>query len=166
VSPAVIRPALTADVAAIRRITAPYIDRRVLVAKPPVAYFEALQQFIVAETSGQVQGCGALHVFWEDLAEIRTLAVARSARGQGLGRAIVERLIEQARRLGLSRVFCLTFETAFFARLGFVPIQGAPVTPTVFAELLRSYDEGTAELLDLDRVKPNTLGNTRMLLTL
>jgi amino-acid N-acetyltransferase len=161
-----VRPAVAVDVPAIRAIVRPYIDRRILVAKPPVAYFEGLQQFQVAEVENEVRGCGALHVFWEDLAEIRTLAVAKHARGQGLGGAIVERLIAEGRRLGVTRIFCLTFETAFFAQHGFVPIAGTPVSPTVFAELLRSYDEGTAELLDLDRVKPNTLGNTRMLLTL
>jgi amino-acid N-acetyltransferase len=120
----------------------------------------------VAELDGQVVGCGALHVFWEDLAEIRTLAVARQAQGRGVGGAVVRRLIEEGRRVGVARIFCLTFETAFFAGHGFTPLAGSPVTPPVFAELLRSYDEGTAELLDLDRVKPNTLGNTRMLLTL
>ena len=75
-------------------------------------------------------------------------------------------LIANAREIGVRRVFCLTFETAFFAAFGFVEIEGAPVSQGVFRQLLRSYDEGTAELLDLDRVKPNTLGNTRMLLTL
>jgi amino-acid N-acetyltransferase len=163
---AIVRPAVTSDVAAIRGLAQPYIERRILVAKPPVTYFESLQQFVVAELDGQVVACGALHIFWEDLGEIRTLAVAGPARGLGVGSAIVRRLISNGRQLGLQRIFCLTFETAFFAGHGFVPIQGSPVPPGVFAELLRSYDEGTAELLDLDRVKPNTLGNTRLLLTL
>lgn len=60
-------------------------------------------------------------------------------------------------------MFCLTFETAFFARHGFVEIEGTPVEPEVYAEMLRSHDEGVAEFLDLARVKPNTLGNSRML---
>ena len=161
-----VRPALARDVAAIRDITQPYVARRILVPKPPVAYYEAVQQFLVAEHLGRIVGCGALHVFWEDLAEIRTVAVADDARGLGVGSAIVTGLIAEGRRLGVARLFCLTFETAFFGRHGFVPLQGSPVTPKVFAELLRSYDDGTAEFLDLDRVKPNTLGNTRMILSL
>jgi amino-acid N-acetyltransferase len=161
-----LRPAVAQDVAAIRELTRPYVERRVLVAKPPVAYYEAVQQFVVAQAGGRLVGCGALHVFWEDLGEIRTLAVDPAVRGAGIGSALVTRLIDQGRRLGLDRIFCLTFETAFFAHHGFRPINGTPVPAAVFAELLRSYDEGTAELLDLDRVKPNTLGNTRMLLTL
>jgi amino-acid N-acetyltransferase len=63
----------------------------------------------------------------------------------------------------LKRLFCLTFETEFFSKLGFTEIQGAPVEPEVYQQLLRSYDEGIAEFLDLESVKPNTLGNTRML---
>ena len=63
-------------------------------------------------------------------------------------------------------MFCLTFEVDFFARHGFHPIDGTPVEPAVYAELLRSMDEGVAEFLDLARVKPNTLGNTRMIKTL
>jgi amino-acid N-acetyltransferase len=79
---------------------------------------------------------------------------------------VLEHLLETARALGVRRVFCLTFEVAFFASHGFVEIDGSPVAPDVFDELLRSYDEGVAEFLDLERVKPNTLGNTRMLLHL
>jgi amino-acid N-acetyltransferase len=66
----------------------------------------------------------------------------------------------------VGRLFCLTFEVDFFHRHGFEAIEGQAVTPEVYAELVRSYDEGVAEFLDLERVKPNTLGNTRMLRTL
>jgi len=103
---------------------------------------------------------------WEDLAEVRTVAVRPELKGRGLGSAVLTGLLEDARDLGVQRVFCLTFETAFFGRHGFRPIDGQAVEPDVYAELLRSYDEGVAEFLDLERVKPNTLGNTRMLLTL
>ena len=162
----IVRPARTCDIARIREITAPYVDRDILVRKPPVTYYEGVHEFSVAWRGPMIVGCGALHVFWEDLAEIRTLAVAEEARGAGVGTAIVTRLISRARQIGVERVFCLTFETRFFASFGFEPIEGAPVTPAVFQAMLASYDEGTAEFLDLERVKPNTLGNTRMMLTL
>jgi amino-acid N-acetyltransferase len=103
---------------------------------------------------------------WADLAEIRTLAVLPQYRGAGIGHLIMQVLLARARELGLARVFCLTFEVEFFQRHGFRPIVGTPVTPQVYAELLRSHDDGVAEFLDLARVKPNTLGNTRMLLHL
>lgn len=162
-----VAPALPADVRAIRRLVEPYAAERILLAKEWVTYYEAVQEFVVARTpDGAVAGCGALHVMWEDLAEIRTLAVAPEHRGNGVGHRIVEALLDRARALGLRRVFCLTFEVDFFARHGFEEIDGTPVPPEVYAELLRSHDDGVAEFLDLARVKPNTLGNTRMLLHL
>jgi amino-acid N-acetyltransferase len=100
---------------------------------------------------------------WEDLAEVRTVAVEESMHKQGIGHQILERIIERAREIGVERIFCLTFQTEFFGRHGFVEIQGTPVDADVYQELLRSYDAGVAEFLDLESVKPNTLGNTRML---
>ena len=85
-------------------------------------------------------------------------------RGKGIGDLLLRRLLQQARHIGVSRVFCLTFEVDFFTRHGFTEIQGAPVAHDVYEQLLESYDEGVAEFLDLERVKPNTLGNSRMLL--
>lgn len=161
-----IRRARTQDVRRIREIVAPLVENRVLVAKEHVAYFEGLQEFRVAEIDGVVAGAGALHVFWEDLAEVRTLAVDSTFRGHGVGHLLLEALIADARQIGVQRVFCLTFEVAFFEQHGFREIDGTPVTQEVFVELLQSQDDGVAEFLDLARVKPNTLGNSRMLLEL
>ncbi|HTY71699.1 MAG TPA: amino-acid N-acetyltransferase [Actinomycetes bacterium] len=158
-----VRPARTADVVAIRGLVDAYVADRRLLAKATVTLYEDVQEFVVAVADDRVVGCGALHVLWEDLAEVRTLAVAADFQGRGVGSAVLEALIGRARQLGIRRLFCLTFETDFFARHGFVEISGAPVSPEVFAQLLQSYDEGVAEFLDLERVKPNTLGNVRML---
>jgi amino-acid N-acetyltransferase len=103
---------------------------------------------------------------WSDLAEVRTLAVHPTWRGHGVGHALLDALLERARTMGLARVFCLTFEVDFFVGHGFHAIEGTPVDHEVYAELLRSHDDGVAEFLDLARVKPNTLGNTRMLIEL
>ena len=158
---------MPADVRAIRDLVEPYANRRILIAKEQVAYYEAVQELVVAvDADGTVVGCGALHVMWVDLAEIRTLAVDPGWVGAGVGHAILDTLIDRARALGLARVFCLTFEVDFFTRHGFEEIEGTVVSPDVYAELLRSHDDGVAEFLDLARVKPNTLGNTRMLLHL
>ncbi|WP_029289197.1 amino-acid N-acetyltransferase [Cellulomonas sp. HZM] len=162
-----VRPALPADVRAIRELVQPYADERILLAKEWVGYYEAVQEFLVAANpAGRVVGCGALHVMWQDLAEIRTLAVDPAVRGLRVGHALLEALVQRARELGLRRLFCLTFEVDFFTAHGFHAIEGTPVTPEVYAELLRSHDDGVAEFLDLARVKPNTLGNTRMLIEL
>jgi amino-acid N-acetyltransferase len=105
-------------------------------------------------------------VLWSDLGEIRTVAVDPKVRGLGVGKLLVLRLIEVAHDLELDRLFVLTFEVRFFSSHGFTEIEGTPVTAEVYAQMCRSYDEGVAEFLDLSYVKPNTLGNTRMLLTL
>jgi amino-acid N-acetyltransferase len=161
-----VRRARTSDVQAVRRLVDTYADDRRLLSKATVVLYEDVQEFYVAERDGEVVGCGALHVMWEDLAEVRTVAVAPDHHGRGVGTALLTRLVQAARDVGVSRVFCLTFETTFFARHGFEVVEEVSVEPAVAAELLQSSDEGVAEFLDLARVKPNTLGNTRMLLRL
>ncbi|WP_211240694.1 amino-acid N-acetyltransferase [Hamadaea tsunoensis] len=161
-----VRRARTADVRGIRALVDVYSPQRRLLSKATVTLYEDIQEFWVAEVDGRVVGCGAIHVMWEDLAEVRTVAVDPGFRGRKIGHQIVGALLDQARELGVRRVFALTFEIAFFASFGFVPIDGAPVPSVVYEQLLRSYDEGVAEFLALERVKPNTLGNTRMLLIL
>jgi amino-acid N-acetyltransferase len=162
-----VRKARTDDVRGIRRLINEYSGDGRLLKKPTVSIYEDVQEFRVAVTpQGQVAGCGALHVLWDDLAEIRTVAVDRHFRGQKIGHRIVAELLDDARELGVRRIFVLTFETGFFGSFGFEEIDGAPVPPAVYEQLLRSYDEGVAEFLGLERVKPNTLGNTRMLLHL
>lgn len=163
-----VRRARTADARGIKGLVEAYADDRRVLSKPMVALYEDIPEFWVAErlADGAIVGCGAVHVMWEDLAEFRTVAVDPACRGQRIGGRIMAELLAAARTLGVRRVFVLTFETAFFGAFGFTPIDGTPVPPTVYEELLRSYDEGVAEFLDLERVKPNTLGNTRMLLHL
>ncbi len=164
-SPVTVRRARVGDVRRIKELVDCYAGA-VLLAKQLVTLYEDVQEFWVAERDGSVLGCGALHVLWEDLAEIRTVAVRPKAQGKGIGDALVTQLVEQGRALGLRRLFVLTFEERFFARHGFRAIEGTPVTAEVYDEMRRSHDEGVAEFLDLPYVKPNTLGNTRMLLEL
>ncbi|MBB5939411.1 amino-acid N-acetyltransferase [Streptomyces zagrosensis] len=163
-----VRRARTSDVRAVRRLIDVYVGERILLDKATVTLYEDIQEFWVAERDedGEVIGCGALHVMWEDLAEVRTLAVHPTLTGSGIGHQVLDKLLQTARWLGVRRIFCLTFEVEFFSKHGFVEIGETPVDGDVYSELLRSYDEGVAEFLGLERVKPNTLGNSRMLLQL
>lgn len=163
-----VRRARTSDVPAIKQLVDTYAGK-ILLEKNLVTLYESIQEFWVAEDPeipGKVVGCGALHVLWSDLGEIRTVAVDPELTGHGVGHAIVCRLLEVARELELERLFVLTFETEFFAKHGFTEIEGTPVTAEVYEEMCRSYDIGVAEFLDLSYVKPNILGNSRMLLVL
>jgi amino-acid N-acetyltransferase len=160
-----VRRARTSDVPAIKSLVDVYAGK-ILLEKNLVTLYESVQEFWVAEHDGELVGCGALHVLWADLGELRTIAAHPRVRGQGVGHAVVARLLEVARELHLQRIFVLTFETDFFRAHGFTEIEGTPVTAEVYDEMCRSYDIGVAEFLDLSYVKPNILGNTRMLLTL
>jgi amino-acid N-acetyltransferase len=164
----VVRRARTSDVPAIKRLVDIYAGK-ILLEKNLVTLYEAIQEFWVAEyrdRPGVVVGCGALHVLWSDLGEVRTVAVHPNVTGRGIGHAVVDQLIAVARELQLKRLFVLTFETGFFSKHGFSEVEGTPVTAEVFEEMCRSYDIGVAEFLDLSYVKPNILGNSRMLLVL
>ena len=160
-----VRRARTSDVPAIKSLVDVYAGK-ILLEKNLVTLYEAVQEFWVAELDGELVGCGAPHVLWADLGEVRTVAVHPKVRGTGVGHVLVEQLLGVARELHLSRIFVLTFEVDFFGKHGFEEIDGTPVTAEVYEEMCRSYDTGVAEFLDLSYVKPNTLGNTRMLLTL
>jgi amino-acid N-acetyltransferase len=159
-----VRPAITSDVLAIRDLVENYAgDGPRLLRKNTVTLYEDVQEFYVAVQDGKIVGCGALHVMWHDLGEIRTVAVDPTNIGQGIGSQIMNALTQRATNLGLTKLFCLTFETQFFTGHGFKVIEESPVDASTYAELLLSGDQGVAEFLDLEHVKPNTLGNTRML---
>ena len=141
----------------------PFVAERVLLGKELVALYEAVPEFLVATQDDRVVGFGALHVFWADLAEVRTLAVSPETQGQGVGGQLVEQLAARAAGYGVGRVFCLTFEVPFFERHGFTALADPGVDAGTYSQLVRSPDEGVAEFLELARVKQNTLGNTRMI---
>ncbi|CAM5341509.1 N-acetylglutamate synthase OS=Streptomyces antimycoticus OX=68175 GN=SANT12839_045830 PE=4 SV=1 [Streptomyces antimycoticus] len=143
-----VRRARTGDVRAVRRLIDSYVDDRILLDKATVTLYEDIQEFWVAERDedAEVIGCGALHVMWEDLAEVRTLAVDRTLKGTGVGHPVLDKLLQTARRLGVRRIFCLTFEVDFFTRHGFVEIGETPVDGDV-QRAPAFYDEGVAEFL-------------------
>ncbi|MGW9021388.1 amino-acid N-acetyltransferase [Leucobacter chromiiresistens] len=161
-----IRSARTGDVPQMVALMEPLVARRILLGKDLVDLYAAVPEFLVAvDGDDAVIGYGAVHVMWERLGEVRTLGVSEAWLGRGVGHRLLAALEDRARALGLQELFCLTFETEFFGRHGFEQLSEDTelVAAEVYAELLRSSDEGVAEFLDLARVKPNTLGNTRML---
>lgn len=161
-----VRPARSSDVARIVELMEPLVQQRILLGKDLVELYAAVPQFLVAvDANNDVVGYGAIHVMWEHLGEVRTLGVSTEYRGAGVGSLLMTAIEDRAREYGLSQLFCLTFEVEFFGRHGFEPVgeDEQLVADDVYAELLRSSDEGVAEFLDLARVKPNTLGNTRMI---
>ncbi|MEY4367351.1 MAG: hypothetical protein RLZ28_766 [Actinomycetota bacterium] len=159
-----VRPARATDIPAVHALREPWVARGVLLGREKVEMYEQVQEMLVAvDADDSVVGCGALHVMWQDLAEVRSVVIDTNLQAKGIGHLVLDALVARAAELGIKRIFCLTFETEFFGRHGFEPIADAPVDEATFEEMLRSSDEGIAEFLDLARVKQNTLGNTRML---
>lgn len=120
-----VRKAVVSDVPQIHNLINQYALQQRMLAVALSNLYEHLRDFFVYEddASGEVLGCGALNITWSNLAEVRSLAVSDAARGRGIGRAIVQACIDEARRLEIPRVFCLTYETKFFAKMGFKEIS-------------------------------------------
>ncbi len=131
-----VRPARVADVTDILEIVNEYAKDQVMLPRSPLAVFEHLRDYLVVEREGRILGCGALHVVWEDLGEIRSIAVRKEAKGEGLGRHLTEALIEEAEKLGLPRVFAFTYVPEFFSRLGFRVVEHSELPFKVFGDCL------------------------------
>ncbi len=123
-----IRRAVVDDAPQIAELVNYYARLGEMLPRPLLYLYQGIRDFVVAEEEGQIIGCGALRVMWSDLAEIRSLAVAKSHRRRGIGALIADELIAEAERLGLTRVFALTYQVRFFERLGFqeVPKESLP----------------------------------------
>jgi amino-acid N-acetyltransferase len=129
-----IRPANVRDAQAICDLVNHYAERGRMLHRSLESVYDCLREFLVVEQNGRVAGCVALDIFWADLAEIKSLAVAPDAKGTGLGRALVLSALQDARRLGVSRVFALTYEKAFFEKVGFAVIDRDTLPEKVWRE--------------------------------
>ncbi|MDH7570573.1 MAG: N-acetyltransferase [Armatimonadota bacterium] len=132
-----IRKAVIADVEQIACLVNGYADENRMLHRSLDELYENVRDFFVAEEEGRVQGCCALRVVWADLAEVKSLAVARECQGKGVGRRLVEACVEEAAQLGIPRVFCLTYEVEFFRRCGFHVVDRAQFPRKVWSECVR-----------------------------
>jgi amino-acid N-acetyltransferase len=114
-----IRPAEVKDVPGIKALIDPHVETGIMLPKTLSVLYESVRDFQVCVDGDVVIGSGALHVLWEDLAEIRSLGVHVEHHGRGVGKAIGKALLADAERLGVGRIFALTYATQFFLSLGF-----------------------------------------------
>ncbi len=119
----IVRDAQIKDVKRIHELISSYAELDRMLFRSVSAIYETLQIFVVAEVDGRVVGCCALQVLWEDLAEIKSLAVDENYAGRGVGRALVDTCVEKAGKLGLKKVFILTLEPEFFSKVGFTQVE-------------------------------------------
>jgi amino-acid N-acetyltransferase len=133
----VIRKARLADVNEIYRIINNYADSQLMLPKTQLQLYENLRDYSVAVDvvdTNLILGCGALHIYWENLAEIRAIAVAPGMNRRGIGTLIVEQLLEESRDLQLEQVFCFTYEPKFFNRFGFIQVEHSAMPLKVYNE--------------------------------
>lgn len=131
-----LRRATVRDVPAVLDIINDWAGRQEMLPRSPLSLYEGIRDFRIAERDGEVVGCGALHVVWGDLAEIRSIAVLPSEKGRGTGRALAELLIEDARELLIPRIFAFTYVPGFFEKLEFRIVDHSELPHKVFADCM------------------------------
>lgn len=154
-----IRHAVVSDARAICEMVNHYAEQGLMLHRSLESVYDALREFLVAEEDGMILGCVAVDIYWGGLAEIRSLAIAEKARGRGIGKALVRAAIEDARSLGLTQIFALTYETDFFLHLGFDVVDLTSLPEKVWRECLEWYVKGhrheTAMVMDLSNPAAN-----------
>lgn len=132
----ILRKATFNDVEAIHQLVNTYAEQGLMLARSRTILYETLRDMLLAEEDGQVVGVGGLHLVWNELAEIRAMAIAPDKKGTGIGRKIVEGLVEEARELGIKNLFTLTYQPGFFAKLGFSEVPKEQLPHKVWKECI------------------------------
>jgi len=132
-----VRKARMRDVEAIHALITEFARRDSMLPRSRAELYDSLRDYQVAVAAGRVIGCGALVIAWENLGEIRSLAVAEEFQRKGTGRRLIEACLAEARRLGIRRVFALTNNPAFFKRLGFVPVAKETLPHKIWADCIK-----------------------------
>ncbi len=129
------RPARLGDVPALQNLIGYWADKKLMLPRSTNELYETIRDFFVAEAEvGGIVGCAALHIDTDKIAELKSLAVAEAAHGQGVGKALVQRVLEEAEKIGLEKVFCLTYQVDFFTKLGFVKVDRSRLPEKVWGE--------------------------------
>ncbi|NVN99788.1 MAG: N-acetyltransferase [Geobacteraceae bacterium] len=152
-----LRKAEIKDVKDIQKLLLHYANRGDMLSRSLSELYEALRDFYIVEDEGRITGVAALHIVWEDLAEIRSVAVAEDVGRKGVGTEVVNACITEGRQLGLKRLFCLTYKPDFFAKFGFQIVDKSQLPHKVWGDCIKcakfpDCDE-IAMILDLENLK-------------
>ncbi len=132
-----IRKALLTDAGGILELIRPYVEKQIILPKTKEEITTRIRDYFVSETGGELTGCAALFPGWENLGEIRTTAVREDMKGKGIGRELIEACIEDARGLALPKIFALTYEMGFFAKLGFTKVEKESLPHKIFKDCIK-----------------------------
>ena len=148
-----LRKAQIHDVRDIQKLLVIYANRGDMLSRSLSELYESLRDFYVYEEDGELLGTTALHIVWEDLAEVRSVAVAEKMTRTGIGKKLVQACIDEARQLGLKRIFCLTYRPDFFSSLGFRLIDKSELPHKVWGDCIKCVKfpdcDENAMILDL-----------------
>lgn len=134
-----IRKAVIADIKQIHRLVNEYARKEEMLPRALNELYESLRDFFIYEDNGQIIGVCALRILWEDLAEVRSLAVQKEYQRSGVGRLLVRRCLKEARDLGIKRVFALTYQPGFFRKNGFSDIDKAKLPQKIWGDCLKCH---------------------------
>jgi amino-acid N-acetyltransferase len=132
-----LRKAQIQDVKEIQKLLTHFANRGDMLSRSLSELYEAIRDFYICEDEGRLIGTAALHIVWEDLAEIRSVAVAENAGRKGAGTQLVQACIDEAREIGLKRLFCLTYKPDFFGRFGFRIVDKAELPHKVWGDCMK-----------------------------
>lgn len=125
------------DAPQIHKLANYFAEKGVMLPRALSEIYENIRDFYVIREEGKVVGCGALHVYWSDLAEVRTVAVAEDRHNQGLGAKVMKACISEAGELGIPQLFCLTYKKGFFEKQGFKEVDKTQLPRKIWSECYR-----------------------------
>jgi len=134
-----IRKAKISDLKEVQRLINDFARQEQMIPRSLNELYETLRDFVICEAGRNISGVCALHIMWEDLAEIRSLAVDRKYQKIGIGRDLVKRCLKEAKALGIKKVFALTYHPEFFKKLGFRDIDKASLPQKIWGDCLRCH---------------------------
>ncbi len=134
-----IRKARISDLTRVHKLVNEFAKLEEMIPRSLNELYETLRDFVICEDDGGVCGVCALHIMWEDLAEIRSLAVDKKYQKRGIGRSLVKQCLKEAKALGLKRIFALTYHPEFFRKLGFLDIDKSSLPQKIWGDCLRCH---------------------------
>lgn len=131
------RKAVVSDIKEIQKLINEFARKEQMIPRGINELYENIRDFVVAEENGAIKGVCALHVLWEDLAEVRSLAVRKECQMLGIGKLMIKRCLKEAKALGIKRVFALTYQPLFFKKLGFTDTDKASLPQKIWGDCVR-----------------------------
>ena len=134
-----LRGAHVNDVEQMNKLVNHFAQRDLMLARPLGELYENIRDYYVYVENGSIVGCAALHVFWKDLAEIKSIAVEEGHQNKGIGKQLIQKCLEEGKALGISRLFVLTYIPEFFERMGFKLIDKDLLPHKIWTECVKCY---------------------------